>query len=97
MPVCIAASRQSGGVDEPNKAARWGRIAVYVAMVAPVLYALIRYAWALGIPLGITEEYLRSGLERDLDRRDLPGDLLPCGRVTHAGLVQHWGEVFPTG
>ena len=42
---------------------RWGRIAVYVAMVAPVFYALTRYAWALGIPLGMSQEHLRRGFD----------------------------------
>ncbi len=46
----------------PGKAGK-GRIAVYVAMVAPVFYALTRYARALGFPLGMSEEFLRRGEE----------------------------------
>jgi len=30
-------------------------------MAAPVFYALTRYAWALGFPLGMGEEQFRSG------------------------------------
>jgi hypothetical protein len=64
------ACRYCGRRDSPegwqgrNAAARWGRIAVYVSMVAPVFYAFTRYAWALGFPLGMSEEFLRRGQER---------------------------------
>ena len=48
-------SRRDGpeGWTSPESAERWGRIAVYAAIAVPVLYALNRYAFALGIPLGI--------------------------------------------
>ncbi len=36
---------------------------VYVSMAAPIFYALTRYAWVLGFPLGMSEEYLRRGQE----------------------------------
>jgi hypothetical protein len=80
----------------PNQAARWGRIAVYVAMVVPIFYALTRYAWALGIPLGISEEHLRWGQENGTW---ISGLFLATfglvGAVLMLGLVQRWGEVFP--
>jgi hypothetical protein len=34
-----------------------------MAMVAPVFYALTRFAWALGFPLGMNQETLRRGQE----------------------------------
>jgi hypothetical protein len=40
----------------PEAAARWGGWAVGVAVAVPVFYAVTRWAWALGIPLGISEE-----------------------------------------
>ena len=61
LPVLWPA-RQPGGWTDLTKP-RAGRIAVYVSMVAPVIYALTRYAYALGIPLGISEEFLRRGQE----------------------------------
>ena len=80
----------------PNHAARWGRIAVYVAMVAPVFYALTRYAWALGLALGMSAEELRRGQERGTW---IAGLFLATfglvGAVLMLGLVQRWGEVFP--
>jgi hypothetical protein len=63
--ACLYCGRRDGpeGRQRPNQAARWGRIAEYVSMVAPVLYALTRYAWALGFPLGMSKELLRRGQE----------------------------------
>ena len=62
---CLYCGRRnsSQGWNSPASAARWGRIAVYVAMVAPVFYAFTRYAWALGLPLGQSQEELRRGQE----------------------------------
>ncbi len=96
--ACLYCGRRDGpeGWTSPSKAARWGRIAVYVAMVVPVLYALTRYAWALGFPLGISAEYLRLGQERGIWTSGL--FLATFGLVGAAlmlGLVQRWGEVFP--
>ncbi len=56
--ACLYCGRRDGpeGWQSPDQAARWGRFAVYVAMVAPLFYAFTRYAWALGFPLGMSEE-----------------------------------------
>ena len=96
--ACLYCGRRDGpeGWTSPNQAARWGRIAVYGSMAAPVFYALTRYAWALGFPLGISEEYLRLGQESGTWISGL--FLATFGLVGAAltlGLVQRWGEVFP--
>jgi hypothetical protein len=84
------------GWQSPDNAARWGRIAVYVAMVAPVFYALTRYAWALGFPLGMSEEYLRWGQEQGTWIAGLfLANFGLVGALLMLGLVQRWGEVFP--
>jgi len=96
--ACLYCGRRDGpeGWTSPEKAARWGRIAVYVAMVAPVCYALTRYAWALGIPLGMTEEYLRSGQKSGMWISGLfLATFILAGALLMLGLVQRWGEVFP--
>lgn len=64
----------------------------------PVFYAATRYAWALGIPLGVSPEWLTSlGAEN-------PGiwwagamiaTLGVGGAALTLGLVQKWGEVYP--
>jgi hypothetical protein len=96
--ACPYCGRRDGpeGWERPNQAARWGRIAVYVSMVAPVFYALTRCAWALGFPLGMSEEYLRRGQERGIWTAGLfLATFGLVGAVLTLGLVQRWGEVFP--
>ena len=96
--ACLYCGRQDDpqGWQKPELAARWGRIAVVVSMVAPLFYALTRYAWALGLPLGMSEEYLRQGQESGMW---ISGLFLATfglvGAVLMLGLVQRWGEVFP--
>ena len=96
--ACLYCGRRDGpeGWTSPERAARWGRIAVYVAMVAPVFYALTRYAWALGIPLGMSVEYWRNGQESGTWIGGLSlATFGLVGAVLMLGLVQRWGEVFP--
>ncbi len=96
--ACLYCGRRDGpqGWQAPNQAARWGRMAVYVSMVAPVFDAFTRYAWALGFPLGMSVEYLRRGQETGTW---ISGLFLAtfglAGAVLMLGLVQPWGEVFP--
>jgi hypothetical protein len=84
------------GWSSPWHAARWGRIAVAVAMVPPVFYALTRSAWALGIPLGMTLEHLHRGQESGTWISGLfLASFALAGALLMLGLVQRWGEVFP--
>jgi hypothetical protein len=86
----------ASGWTAPDAAARWGRWAVYVAFVIPLLYALTRWAWALGIPLGISEEFLREGQETGLWWAGASlATIAAGGAILTLGLVQKWGEVFP--
>ena len=97
--ACLYCGRRDGpeGWTSPDQAARWGRIAVYVAMVAPLFYALTRYAWALGIPLGMSEEQFIPGQESGkwVGGALFLGNFILLGAVLMLGLVQRWGEVFP--
>ncbi|HET9911449.1 MAG TPA: hypothetical protein VFQ13_06125 [Anaerolineales bacterium] len=97
--ACLYCGRRDGpeGWQRPEQAARWGRIAVYVAMVAPIFYALTRYAWALGFPLGMGEEQFLSGQESGkwMMGALFLGNFILVGAVLMLGLVQRWGEVFP--
>ncbi len=96
--ACAYCGRRDGpeGWQRPSQAARWGRIAVYVSMVAPVFYALTRYAWALGFALGMSGEDLHRGQANGMW---ISGLFLATfglvGVVLTLGLVQRWGEVFP--
>jgi hypothetical protein len=96
--ACLYCGRRDGpeGWNSPDHAARWGRIAVFVALVVPGVYALTRYAWALGIPLGMSEAYLRRGQESGMWTSGLfLATFGLVGAVLTLGLVQRWGEVFP--
>lgn len=85
-----------GGWTSPEATARWGRWAVWVAVVIPVLYAATRWAWALGIPLGISEEFLREGQEMGLWWAGAGlATIAVGGAILTLGLVGRWGEVFP--
>jgi hypothetical protein len=77
---------------------RWGRFAVGVAVAVPAFYAMTRYAWALGIPLGIEPRVLL------FEAADSPGIWLAgallatmgvAGAVLTVGLLRPWGEVYP--
>ncbi len=87
---------RAGSWTAPAAAARWGRRWTYVAAVIPVLYAVVRLAWAAGIPLGISPEFLD-----EMQRTGLVwagaglGAFAVAGSILTLGLVQRWGEVFP--
>jgi len=80
----------------PEAAARWGRWAVGLAVAVPVFYAATRFAWALGISLGMSPEQMAEGRESGLWilGTGLGGGALG-GALLTLGLVQRWGEVFP--
>ena len=96
--ACLYCGRSDDaqGWQSPESAARWGRIATYVAMVAPLIYGLTRYAWAVGIPLGMTQEYWQAGQAKGLWVSGLfLASFGLVGALLMLGLVQRWGEVFP--
>ena len=73
--------------------ARWGRPAVTVAVVVPLLYAVTRIAWAMDVPLGVRAEMLDelgsgrwAGLGLAL--------FAIVGALLTWGLLARWGEVF---
>jgi hypothetical protein len=82
----------------PANARRWGAWAVAVAVAVPTFYALTRWAWALGIPLGFSRQDLRA------EAAQSPGiwlagaglaTLAVGGALLTLGLTQRWGEVYP--
>lgn len=80
----------------PASAAQWGRWATYVAVCVPIVYALTRYVWALGIPLGISEELYRQGQAVGLWLFGAAlATLAVIGAILTLGLIRRWGEVFP--
>jgi hypothetical protein len=75
---------------------RRDRSAVAVAVTVPALYALTRYAWLLGVPLGVPEEFLRAGQQSGAWTAGAGlATFAAVGAVLTLGLVQRWGEVLP--
>ena len=81
----------------PERAARWGRTAVFVGMATAMFYTFVRYAWVLGFSLGMDEERFRRGqADGSLISGGLfLGSFVLVGALLMLGLVQRWGEVFP--
>jgi hypothetical protein len=96
--ACVACGRTDSPAWWTTRAAaaRWGPWAVVVAVAIPLLYSATRWAWALGIPLGITLSFLQelqsSGLW--LAGAGL-ATIAAVGALLTLGLVRPWGEVFP--
>ncbi|WP_051772656.1 hypothetical protein [Saccharothrix sp. NRRL B-16314] len=96
--LLLAAAAMAYGRDRERRT--WftperGRVAVYVAFTVPLVYCATRWAWALGIPLGVTEEFMAEGD----DGMWLAGAYLATfgafGGVLTLGLTQRWGKIFP--
>lgn len=96
--ACVYCGRTDSGSawSSPEAAARWGKWAAAIAALIPLVYAVTRLAWALGIPLGLSEEFFEAGQAEDTW---LAGAALAtvaiAGSLLTLGLVQRWGEVFP--
>ncbi|MGH8791063.1 MAG: hypothetical protein ACRDXX_00235, partial [Stackebrandtia sp.] len=86
----------SPAASASSSALTWGRRAVLVAVVTPLIYCASRWAWALGFSLGIDAEFYRQGQENGLwILGAMLATLGALGAVLTLGLVQRWGEVFP--
>ncbi|MEI7055725.1 hypothetical protein WBG06_07895 [Nocardioides sp. CCNWLW239] len=91
--VSLLGRAEPGGRLDWSRWARWGRPAVAVAVVVPVLYAVTRIAWALDVPLGISREMLDELGEGRWAGFGL-GAFAVVGAVLTWGLIARWGEVF---
>ncbi|AYY15081.1 hypothetical protein EF847_22665 [Actinobacteria bacterium YIM 96077] len=88
--------RRHAAWTAPGAALRWGRIAVAVAVAVPALYALTRWTWIAGFPLGIDDETHAEGMaDGTLWAGAWLGSFALVGSILTLGLVQRWGEVFP--
>ncbi|MFI5485703.1 hypothetical protein [Micromonospora echinaurantiaca] len=96
--ACVGCGRGGAGRDwtTPTAAARWGRWAAGIAAAIPFAYALTRIAWAAGIPLGISREFLTEMQGNGMVWAGFGlGAFATVGAVLTLGLVQRWGERFP--
>lgn len=80
----------------PNVAEKWGKWTVYVSLLIPAFYAIFRFSWALGIPLGISDQFLQELHSNGLWLAGLAlASMCVIGGVLTLGLIQRWGEIFP--
>lgn len=77
-------------------AARWGRRFAYAAFLMPFVYAVVRWAWALGVPLTISQEFLDELHESGLVWAGAYlATFAAAGGVLTLGLTQRWGVIWP--
>ncbi|WP_051298570.1 hypothetical protein [Arthrobacter castelli] len=96
--ACIRCGRRHDGVGwfSAAKAWRWGTPVTIAAAVIPALYAIFRFAWAAGIPLGIEQKFLDSLHQSGGNYAALGlASMAALGTVLTFGLNQQWGAVFP--
>ena len=96
--ACVGCGRDhtDRGWTTPAAAARWGRWAAGIAAAIPFTYALTRFAWAAGIPLGISREFLTEMQDTGLVWAGFGlAAFATVGAILTLGLVQRWGERFP--
>ena len=96
--ACVRCGRDADGEGwaSPARARAWGRWATAVAVGIPLVYAATRYAWLLGIPLGISEELLRSGQQEGMWAAGAGlATVATGGAILTTGLVGRWGEAIP--
>jgi len=101
-PFCGRAGHATAGPDGHARrdGPRWGRWATWVAVLAPLPYAATRLAWALDVPLGVTDEFM-AAYQADYAAKGVGlwrftlGGMALGGSILTMGLVQRWGEVFP--
>ncbi|EMY32538.1 hypothetical protein D477_019633 [Arthrobacter crystallopoietes BAB-32] len=77
-------------------ARRWGPPVTIAAAAIPALYALTRFAWAAGIPLGISPDFLAMMQGNGMVHAGLGlASMAALGTILTLGLLQRWGSTFP--
>ena len=90
--ACVACGRHSSVAT----ARRWGKPVTIAAAIIPGVYAVTRFAWAAGIPLGIEPAFLQQMQDSGLVYAGLGlASMALLGVLLTLGLIQRWGSVFP--
>jgi hypothetical protein len=90
--VCVACGRRSSVAATR----RWGTPVTIAAAIIPGIYAVTRFAWAAGIPLGIEPAFLQQMRNTGLVYAGLGlASMALLGSLLTLGLIQRWGSVLP--
>ena len=98
--ACVKCGRKhdGGGWLSAASAGRWGTPVTIAAAAIPAVYAIIRFAWAAGIPLGISSDFLHRMQENGMVYAGLGlASMAFAGTLLILGLIQHWGSAVPRG
>jgi hypothetical protein len=96
--ACLRCGRRDGGLGwfTAGAARRWGTPLTLAAAAIPAAYGATRFAWAAGIPLGISPEFLAMMQETGMVYAGLGlASMALLGTLLTLGLIQRWGSVFP--
>lgn len=85
---------EAGRPGSAAGALRVGQYATAVAVAVPVVYAVTRFGWLLGVPVGISDQFLAHIAEITPIGAGL-STLGLIGAVLTVGLVRPWGEIWP--
>jgi hypothetical protein len=96
------ACERCGRRDTPSRwtstesVARWSKPVTWVAALIPATYAVVRLAWAVGIPLGISRDFLHEMQSTGLVWAGAGlASFALVGTWLTFGLIRPWGERFP--
>lgn len=93
--ACGHCGRKDAAERSSTKAAaKWGKWFTYSAVLMALPYGIVRWAWALGIPMG-TNDASMVGNEDNLLAEAILGGLCIGGGILTLGLIQKWGVIFP--
>ncbi|KEK24086.1 hypothetical protein BAGA_28960 [Bacillus gaemokensis] len=96
LRACVNCGRLKNMQNKSIIRNRWGKYATYIAVIMALPYGIVRLAWAVGIPLGVSDATSISTqplIERMIEA--VLGGLPICGAILTLGLIQRWGEIFP--
>ncbi|MEH7225962.1 hypothetical protein V7112_19290 [Bacillus sp. JJ1566] len=95
--ACRHCGRKENG--PPFVLIKWASWITVIAALAPLPYAVTRFAWALGIPLGVGDQFLEESVKVNPAATLTEwvfGGLCIGGGLLTIGLIQKWGEVLPS-
>ncbi|MFI6502546.1 hypothetical protein [Nonomuraea typhae] len=79
-----------------SRIARWGTWAAYVGFAVPLFYSVVRWAWALGVPLLFSEEGIKWLHETGMAWAGAGlATFGALGGVLTLGLARPWGRIWP--